>query len=447
MPRGSEAAKEYPPTGTTVLPKKPGLRVVEKEKELKPKETEKEYRERVGRSRKRKAWTLFGALSGVFGSPAVAATAFEAALRAGSDHPIVQWYEGKIREPIVGSISSLFIKTPEEETIGEIVPTIVKEIKTPQEETKVEENTQKVETPPIATEVKEEQAGPIEYEGVMVPQITGLTFKEGVYYAQEGNPYGLEAEVKAGLFVKDAVEINENMESAIGLRPEVVRFIQEQAMKANNEFRFALPFDLREMKGIKIVEEEDYSLRLAPSLKEAFWDTPKNLLISNIPLGTKIYSAANSERYLIIKPKDNSFILSLSNLDVLGNSDFYFEDERVDSVEVLIKVAGANLIPSDLEKEVNKSENNTFITTTKIGLPIAEITRQDFLEVFVYDNETDKMDINSSEFSMTLLCCMSQYGESEEGKYIPTGYLQTGLDNLLGVKEKMPVTFILPANE
>lgn len=54
------------------------------------------------------------------------------------------------------------------------------------------------------------EAALIEYEGAIIPPIEGLRFdnQSGTFLAETGNPYGLEAETKAGVFIKDAVEIN-----------------------------------------------------------------------------------------------------------------------------------------------------------------------------------------------------------------------------------------------
>jgi len=397
MPRGSEVAKEYPPTGTKVLPKKPDLRVVEKEKELKPKETEKEYRERVGRSRKRKAWTLFGALSGAFGSPAVAVTALEVALRAGSDHPIVQWYEGKIREPIIGGVGSLLIKTPEGENIGEVVPVAIKEIKPPQEEIKVEEKTQKVETSPIATEVKEEQAGPIEYEGVMIPQIEGLSFKEGVYYTQEGNPYGLEAEVKAGVFIKDAFELNGEMENSIALRPEVIEYRHNKILNEEGKILVPLPLDLTGNEGIKME-----IVKFARD--ESYPDFDDTSLIINVPVGTKVYSPLKTERsgyprsgFGVLdsssEPNDGWYNFSFYPMfDIYANPNvedtftnpFKYGGFEVPTVVPSIWCQGAKLSPQTFQEgnvEEHPRSKGGFVGSSEFGTEMAEIVSEPKQEI------------------------------------------------------------------
>ena len=90
------------------------------------------------------------------------------------------------------------------------------------------------EVPPA---IEEKPQGPVEWEGVTINPIEGLRFDKGTFFALKENPYGLENGEKAGVFVKDAVEINGIMESFFGLRPEVIEVIQKERMeKGKSDF-------------------------------------------------------------------------------------------------------------------------------------------------------------------------------------------------------------------
>ena len=76
----------------------------------------------------------------------------------------------------------------------------------------------------------------------MINPIEGLRFDNGTFFAEAGNPYGLEAETKAGIFIKDAFELNGQMEKSIALDPKIIEYLQKKIMEEKNEFRYPLPF-------------------------------------------------------------------------------------------------------------------------------------------------------------------------------------------------------------
>ena len=80
---------------------------------------------------------------------------------------------------------------------------------------------------------------------MIIPPVEGLRYdkESNTFFTEAGNPYGLEAGEKAGVFVKDAVEINCKMESAIGLVPKVLEVMQKKIMEEEKEFKYALPFN------------------------------------------------------------------------------------------------------------------------------------------------------------------------------------------------------------
>jgi len=116
-------------------------------------------------------------------------------------------------------------------------------------ETKETQPLVKEETPP-STEVKE--AKPVEWEGIMINPIEGLRFDNGSFFVLENNPYGLEAETKAGVFIKDAFEFNGEMENSIGLRPEVIEVLQQKYLEENKELKIPVFINLEESKDVKI---------------------------------------------------------------------------------------------------------------------------------------------------------------------------------------------------
>jgi hypothetical protein len=84
-------------------------------------------------------------------------------------------------------------------------------------------------------------------EKVNAPKIPELTFN------QETGKYFNEVGVEVGVYVEDAIEINDKMEDAVGLVPEEIRKIINENKKRDI---FELPwfFNPQENKGIKIVE-------------------------------------------------------------------------------------------------------------------------------------------------------------------------------------------------
>ena len=91
---------------------------------------------------------------------------------------------------------------------------------------------------------------------INAPAIEGLKFDNSTktYFAEAGNPYGLEAGVEAGIYVKDAIEINGKMEDSVGLDPKIIEYKQNEIYKETKEYLCPIVFPLNEVKGIKIKE-------------------------------------------------------------------------------------------------------------------------------------------------------------------------------------------------
>lgn len=256
----------------------------------------------------------------------------------------------------------------------------------------------------VAIEQEEEILGPIEYEGVMIPQITGLTFKEGVYYAQEGNPYGLEAEVKAGVFIKDAFELNGKMENSIGLRPEVIEFWQRKINLEEREIRFAIPFDLEKLEkaGVQFFEYEPDDDR--EEMEEKCWDKFTRLKI-RVPRGTIVYSpllTKITDEWTGCRINQSSGYCSIQL--ILSEQDlkyFYYKgDEKVHWANFYIKAQNCKEIIPDKD-----FETATIRTETVVGTPL----------VLIADDTTDQ-DLSSSFGGDFLVNLCFIFGQAEYNK-------------------------------
>ena len=129
------------------------------------------------------------------------------------------------------------------------------------------------ETVPPTTEVIE--TGPVEYEGVMINPIEGLRFDNGTFFALDGNPYGLEAETKAGVFIKDAFELNGEKTNAFGFFSEFLNYQQKKMAKENHELNFPIPVNLEKVKGAKIDILESKYFNGIESVKEQALENEK----------------------------------------------------------------------------------------------------------------------------------------------------------------------------
>jgi len=277
----------------------------------------------------------------------------------------------------------------------------------------------KEETPLV---VEEEAPAPVEYEGIIIPQIEGLRFEEGTFFAEAGNPYSLEEGEKAGVFVKDAVEINGVIESSIGLRPEVIEFLQKKIMEEKKEFKYPLPFNFEEAKGIKIKEVADTRADEWTRNDGVFWDDNFYLEISNVPLKTKIYAPVTTlpGRYLVWDndpDRDDFYIFSFVP-NLAQGKELFRDEERIDGGGSSIKVIGAKLLPEGFEKNiVSHGEDGTmayFESEIKIGEPVAEVVfKEEYLNQQYWDKKS-LPDNPSDEPSMRISSSLAQLKNPDE---------------------------------
>lgn len=305
-------------------------------------------------------------------------------------------------------------------------------------ETTTQETTQ--ETTPPTTEVVE--TGPVEYEGVMINPIEGLRFDKGTFFALEGNPYGLEAEIKAGVFVKDAFEFNGQMENSIGLRLEVIKVLQQKYLEENKELKFPIPFDLEKNKRItmEVVENEDAYTNVDVKRAEEF-----TLVAINTPKDTVFYSPIKTkieDRYTGINvSEDKEYSLSLFQLTIPADfreKIFYKQSERIDWAYMSLKVRNADIIITPI-----KDTSGGFQSETDFGLPLFKII-DDLDPNSQKDSELDQ--IFHGKYLLNFSYTVEQVFYNEENKKYEVRFvLETGENIFLNLND-IKVSF-LTAND
>jgi hypothetical protein len=297
------------------------------------------------------------------------------------------------------TLSIFIVLTPactkaEPEDVEEVVEELVEE--SPPETIEEAEE----ETPPV---VEEKALGPIEWEGVIIPAIEGLRFEEGIFFAGASNPYGLEAGEKAGVFVKDAVEINGVMGSFIGLRPEVIKVVQKKKVEENEEFGYPFFIDLESARGIKINEVANTDIDKALKDNGFFWDNNKDLVIIDIPVGTRIYSPFETPHFIIYdRDPEQEYNFASRYLVYLtitqsefDKGDLIFKNENFNYAYLVMASRGWRLLPYGIEKNITKdkignSESYFFSTEVALGDPIAEVLENRLSSGFYVNQLKDK---------------------------------------------------------
>jgi len=235
----------------------------------------------------------------------------------------------------------------------------------------------KEETQETTPETEVIDTSPVEDEGVLVPYIEGLKYdaEANTYFAGASNPYGLEVGEKAGVFVKDAVEINGVMENSIALRPEVIEFLQKKALEEEEKFLFPLPIDSINAKGVKINEVKYIFADQNPDFNET-------ALAILFPLGSKIYASLTTETfgpgtgvYIVnssSKPEDGWYGFEFIIADNI-RENIYFEGlEHIDSARLGGQFQGAILSQDVFPEEVKTGARPTY-KSVNVGTPLAQI--------------------------------------------------------------------------
>jgi len=125
------------------------------------------------------------------------------------------------------------------------------------ETTKAPETTQ-APTTTVAETTTTQEATTTTEAIINAPEIKGLRFDQAtkIYIAEAGNPYGLEAGIEAGVYVKDAIEINGKMKDSIDLKQEVINFLQDKLFKKTKDYFVMVPLSLKNLPGVKMNELE-----------------------------------------------------------------------------------------------------------------------------------------------------------------------------------------------
>jgi len=341
-------------------------------------------------------------------------------------------------------------------------PAIVEEQQEEEQETVPSETTEttpeetKEETPPVVEETPEE----IEWEGVKITPIEGLRFDKGTFYAEAGNPYNLEEGEKAGVFVKDAVEINGIMESSIGLRPEVIEVMQKEIME--KEKRFVYPFiidleqakvDLGQDQVIKIREVESHEAEQTPEENRIFNTKDTFLAVSNVPKGTIIYAPSSTlmtygEDVLNMYGGSAWFSFDITpNLfkeEIINNNKVDYSD-----VTIIFSRKGIESISQEIEKEFTewrkKAESDLFAkppeTETKMGTPLVKVIDKVNLKEEVLEKDPEEEDVWHVVGLREADHQVEIYFDIRKQEILKFG--KTGLRNLLEIGGMK--AFILPA--
>lgn len=438
---GPEAAKEFKESsviqkgGGVVLPF-PG-KAQEKVEPVK-KETSKEYGERIRRRNKKIAWILLGTV------PPITTEAVLETIHDTGHAEIIPWYDS-FRDKVVNGVKSLFVKNQEGEIIGTIDTTPATK---PPETTSlpaVSETTSSTTAEETAPPTTEAILQTVEYKGSIftLPEFSEANSK-GEILALAGNPYGVEAGTKIGQCLKDVLELNGKMVNSEAFIPPVIEYLQKKIMEENNELKYALPF-YPNVKGIKITEIENKNVLNDPQVKDILWDKPKQLAISNIPLGTIIYSPVSTSKLEILNQSTelntyyDFFIWAKDDIDN-NQYNLSFQDQRVDVAIVFINVIGAELVPPNLIEKFTKGAFSGLETEGKIGIPLAKFNKEvNFSDPRIKSDENDK-------FSLFIYLQMSQWNfNKDKNKDENTGFIQTGSYNLL--TEEGILVSTLPPNE
>jgi len=339
---GPEAAKEF--KESSVIEKGGGVVIsfpgkMEKEVEPVKKETSKEHKERMGRNKRRIAWILLGTLP-----PITTETVLETIHDTGHAE-IIPWYDS-FRDKVVNGVKSFFVKTPGGEVIGTINATPETTVATTAPETTPQET-----VPPTATTeqavIAPESKGIIEDEGMKLPAFEGLRYdvENNTYFAEAGNPYGLEAGEKAGVFYKNILDINnviwnwtgkewnreeeKIIEGVLALKTEIISPWQKEILEEKHSLKCALPF-FSNGQVIKIRND------IRPTGRDNIWYEPSSQWACFLPKGSKIYSPIES--FFNNEPFFNGCIYQ----NLLNREDFF-------SIEI-------NALPNVIEKVIFQGE-------------------------------------------------------------------------------------------
>lgn len=243
-------------------------------------------------------------------------------------------------------------------------------------ETETENQEAPVETSVVEEEIAEEE---IVEEIVNAPEIEGLKFDQATktYLAEANNPYGLEAGIEAGVYLKEAVEINGEMEDTIGLIPEVIEPIQKKIYDKEKEYLCPIMFNLKKIVGDVKIKEMDVETKIGEGY---------SFLGINLPPNTNFYIPASGN--WIFSPEDNQFPEKslIFDYDIgvendLGGIQMYFKEVNI--IKDMEK-SSITIAQGENEKETEITIGDDML---KLGEVFGEIADNSYLEM--YNNELD----------------------------------------------------------
>jgi len=347
-------------------------------------------------------------------------------------------------------IAFLFILIPSckeapavEEQGQETVPSETKET--------APQTTQK-ETLPVVEETPEE----IEWEGITFSPIEGLRFDKGTFYFLD-NEYGGEVGEKAGVLIpRDAVEVDGISQGAFGFDPRVIEVMQKKIMEKDKEFKYPLPFNLEEAKGIKIKEVESHEADQTPEEDRILDNKDTYITVSNVPLGTIIYSPSSTltSWWEDMVGDFGGFYVLRSNIIPGLFKEGIVDDHKLDHGTIFIRYnpKGAEFISKEIEERFSEQQKiwesdlfaEPFEIEIKMGTPLVKITDKVNLKEVVREENPGEEDP---------VCRWTVVSLKEADYQMRIGYIfrsedkrgTTGLRNLLEIGGMK--IFILPANE
>ena len=347
-----------------------------------------------------------------------------------------------------GLFTPIFIKNSEGEltadtkiTTQETTPvTILPKVIVPTETT-----VQEI-VPPTTEVIK---TGPVEYEGVMINPIEGLRFDNGTFFAQEGNPYGLEAETKAGVFIIDAFKLNGEKKNAMGFVAEVLDYKQKKMAKENHELRFPIPVDLEKAKGVKIDITESKYYSGIDSVKEQSLENEKITFLGikfddfnqeifvYTPVETRHDNQYDGFTYgPVFGDKSSEEQLDFSFTFVPANKlweNTLWKNYKVQNGELDFVISGAELI---LDKPLVQLGDQRYLDIGPIGLKLLKVKQEPSQEI----------EFMSEGYSIFMQYRFVQWEWDEANQKWALDKRQLTGESIIMETENMP-TFVLSAHE
>ncbi len=298
-----------------------------------------------------------------------------------------------------------------------------------------------------ATSVVEEKiSGSIEDEGIVIPEIEGLYYdrETNIFSTLPDNKYGLGADVKVGIFLKDAFELNGVVENSICLIPKIIKKLQDYNLYTSHEYQFPIPFDLVRTNSV-IMTVEPIELDYDDSEKKDFYfgkythlqiKIPNNIIIY-APTETKItegwdgciiysrsfeeYKNYSGETFRFnLSPDTVSKILYEGKEDI-QHANMTIQTRGISNTELLINL-------DDIKKYDDSGEYSQYKTETDVGTPILKLNKGS-------DEENDDFPLKSDyKLEIYYLIYKVIFNEQEK-RWTPIKGLETAENVFLEIED------------